>query len=158
MLADHAALHGFCSALHRLLTRSCFLSHWFLAPDRGGPTVDPESDSFVWRGIHAVAVALVLGFSPFSLRSILDPSLLFLLLVLLASPCTETHHHLRVVTASGLLTLILAIPPAVLVKLLRMALARCELSLRASPLGPVAARERGEIHAPPFTKNGTTVA
>jgi hypothetical protein len=63
-----------------------------------------------------------------------------------------------VVTASGLLTLILAIPPAVLVKLLRMALARCELSLRASPLGPVAARERGEIHAPPFTKNGTTVA
>ncbi|MGI9180098.1 MAG: hypothetical protein ACR2H9_06330 [Longimicrobiaceae bacterium] len=32
-------------------------------------------------------MALVLGFSPFSLRSILDPSLLFLLLVLLTPPC-----------------------------------------------------------------------
>lgn len=67
---------------------------------------DPEKESFVWRGIHGVAVALVLGFFLFSLRSILNPFPLFLLLVLPISPYAGTRYRLLVVTAWGLLTLV----------------------------------------------------
>lgn len=77
----------------------------------------------------------------FSLRSILDPFLLFVLLVLHVSPYAGTGSHLLGVTASAL------IPLAVLMKLLlRMALARYEsarlLPGNASPLDPAALRER----------------
>ncbi|HEV2132513.1 MAG TPA: hypothetical protein VGR27_15470 [Longimicrobiaceae bacterium] len=75
----------------------------------------------------------------FSMRSILDPFLLFVLLVLHVSPYAGTGSHLLVVTASAL------IPLAVLMKLLlRMALSRYE---SGAPRAPVR-----------FTKNGITVA
>ena len=63
-----------------------------------------DSDSWAWRVLYGASLVLVLGGFLFSLRSILNPFLLFLLLLLLASPFAGSRTHLLVVGASGLLT------------------------------------------------------
>ena len=60
----------------------------------------------MWQVVHAVAVLLVLGFFLFSLRGLLNPFLLFLLLVVLLSPYAGSRQHLLLVGTAGVLTLI----------------------------------------------------
>lgn len=57
---------------------------------------DKETESLLWRGVYGVAVALVLGFFLFSLRPILNPFLLFLLLLVLISPQAGSRYHVLV--------------------------------------------------------------
>lgn len=66
--------------------------------------VEP-SESANWKSVYGVAVVLVLAFFLFSLRSILNPFVLFVLLVFLMSPQAGSRPHLLVVGASGVLTL-----------------------------------------------------
>ncbi|HEU0302170.1 MAG TPA: AI-2E family transporter [Longimicrobium sp.] len=67
---------------------------------------ESPSDPFNWRAWHAVAVLGVLGAFLFSVRSVLNPFILFLLLVFLIQPYSGTRHHLLLVSASALLTFI----------------------------------------------------
>jgi predicted PurR-regulated permease PerM len=61
---------------------------------------------FNWRAWHAVVVLVVLGFFLMSVRTILNPFILFFLLVFLIQPYSGTRHHLLLVSATGLLTFI----------------------------------------------------
>lgn len=63
-------------------------------------------DPFNWRVWHAVVVLGVLGLFLFSIRSILNPFLLFLLLLFLVQPYSGTRFHLLLVSTSALLTFI----------------------------------------------------
>jgi predicted PurR-regulated permease PerM len=65
-----------------------------------------EPTPFNWRAWHAVVVLVVLGFFMVSIRSILNPFLLFFLLVFLIQPYSGTRHHLLTVSGMGLLTFI----------------------------------------------------
>lgn len=63
-------------------------------------------DPFNWRTWHAVVVLGVLGLFLFSIRSILNPFILFLLLLFLVQPYSGTRFHLMLVSTSALLTFI----------------------------------------------------
>ena len=65
-----------------------------------------ETESWAWRVLYGASLVLVLGAFLFSLRGILNPFLLFLLLIALASPFAGSRTHLLVVGAAGLLTAI----------------------------------------------------
>lgn len=65
-----------------------------------------DATPFNWRAWHAVVVLLVLGFFMVSIRSILNPFVLFFLLVFLIQPYSGTRHHLLTVSAAGVLTFI----------------------------------------------------
>lgn len=65
-----------------------------------------DTESWAWRVLYGASLVLVLGAFLFSLREILNPFLLFLLLLALASPFAGSRTHLLVVGAAGLLTAI----------------------------------------------------
>jgi predicted PurR-regulated permease PerM len=65
-----------------------------------------DATPFNWRAWHAVVVLVVLGFFMMSIRSILNPFILFFLLVFLIQPYSGTRHHLLTVSAAGMLTFI----------------------------------------------------
>lgn len=68
--------------------------------------MEPDSESWLWRTVYAAALALVVAAFLFSLRGILNPFLLFLLLLLLLSPFAGARSHAPMVVAAALLTLI----------------------------------------------------
>lgn len=63
-----------------------------------------EANGWAWRGVYAVALAAVLILFLLSLQGILNPVVLFLLLLLFSSPFAGTRTHLLVVIGTGLLT------------------------------------------------------
>jgi predicted PurR-regulated permease PerM len=65
-----------------------------------------DATPFNWRAWHAVVVLVVLGFFLMSIRSILNPFILFFLLVFLIQPYSGTRHHLLTVSAAGMLTFV----------------------------------------------------
>ncbi|HEX8691450.1 MAG TPA: AI-2E family transporter [Longimicrobium sp.] len=66
----------------------------------------PETpESFNWRTIHSLVVLGVLGLFLYSVHSILNPFVLFLLLVFVISPYSGTRHHLLIVTSAAVLML-----------------------------------------------------
>lgn len=67
--------------------------------------IDNPSDSFNWRAFHWVIVLLVVGFFLYSVQSILNPFILFLLLLFLMQPYSGTRHHLLIVSAAVGLTM-----------------------------------------------------
>src|SRR5688500_2529510 len=67
---------------------------------------EKAADPFNWRTWHAVVVLGVLGLFLFSIRSILNPFILFLLLLFLVQPYSGTRFHLLLVSTSALLTFI----------------------------------------------------
>jgi predicted PurR-regulated permease PerM len=67
---------------------------------------EKAADPFNWRTWHAVVVLGVLGLFLFSIRSILNPFILFLLLLFLVQPYSGTRFHLMLVSTSALLTFI----------------------------------------------------
>lgn len=67
---------------------------------------EPRAEPFNWRNVHWVVVMLVLGLYLFTVRTILNPFLLFFLLVFVISPYSGTRFHLLLVSATGLLTFI----------------------------------------------------
>jgi predicted PurR-regulated permease PerM len=64
----------------------------------------PEEHGFSWRGWHALVVLGVLGFFLFSVRGVLNPFVLFVLLAFVASPYSGTRQHLLLLAATGVLT------------------------------------------------------
>ena len=66
----------------------------------------PEADHWSWRAVYAVTLVLVVAAFLFSLRSVFNPFVLFLLLALLSSPFAGTRSHMLLIVASGILTLI----------------------------------------------------
>jgi predicted PurR-regulated permease PerM len=66
----------------------------------------PDSESNLWggRGVYAVALALVFAAFLFSLREILNPFVLLLLLISLLSPFSGSRMHLLMVTSASVLT------------------------------------------------------
>lgn len=66
----------------------------------------PAADAFSWRTVHGVLVVLVLAVFLFSLREILNPFLIFLLLLFLVSPQAGTRYHVLLVSATAVLTLV----------------------------------------------------
>jgi predicted PurR-regulated permease PerM len=70
------------------------------------PNPTDAATPFNWRAWHAIVVLVVLGFFMMSIRSILNPFILFFLLLFLIQPYSGTRHHVLVVSATGLLTFI----------------------------------------------------
>jgi len=68
------------------------------------PPTEPHDTAFNWRTLHAVIVVLVLGAFLFSVKSVLNPFLLFLLLVFILSPFRGTRMYSMLLSAIGLLT------------------------------------------------------
>lgn len=66
----------------------------------------PDTGAPAWRTLHGVAVLLVLALFLWSLQSILNPFLLWVLLVFVLWPYAGSRSHLLLVTATGVLTLI----------------------------------------------------
>lgn len=66
----------------------------------------PEPDSWAWRALYGAALVLVLGGFLFSLQSILNPFLLFVLLAVLVSPFAGSRSHLLLIGSAALLTII----------------------------------------------------
>jgi predicted PurR-regulated permease PerM len=67
---------------------------------------DKAVDPFNWRTWHAVVVLGVLGLFLFSIKSILNPFILFLLLLFLVQPYSGTRFHVMLVSTAALLTFI----------------------------------------------------
>ncbi len=67
---------------------------------------EKAAEPFNWRIWHAVLVLGVLGLFLFSIRSILNPFLLFLLLLFLVQPYSGTRWHVILVSTAALLTFI----------------------------------------------------
>lgn len=65
-----------------------------------------EPDSWAWRALYGAALVLVLGAFLFSLRTILNPFLLFVLLAVLVSPFSGSRSHLLLIGSTALLTII----------------------------------------------------
>ena len=63
------------------------------------------ADTFNWRAFHWVIVLVVLGFFLYSVQSILNPFILFLLLLFLMQPYSGTRHHLLIISAATALTM-----------------------------------------------------
>jgi predicted PurR-regulated permease PerM len=68
--------------------------------------IEKAVDPFNWRTWHAVVVLGVLGLFLFSIRSILNPFILFLLLLFLVQPYSGTRFHIMLVSTAALLTFI----------------------------------------------------
>jgi predicted PurR-regulated permease PerM len=67
----------------------------------------PEIESpTIWRSWHAVVVLALLGFFLVSVRPILNPFVLFVLLAFAASPYAGSRQHLLLVASTGILTLV----------------------------------------------------
>ncbi|HEX7243339.1 MAG TPA: AI-2E family transporter [Longimicrobiaceae bacterium] len=69
------------------------------------PSPSAATDGLNWRVVHGVVVVLVLALFLFSLRTLLNPFLLFLLFLFLASPQAGSRQHTLLVSAVGMLTL-----------------------------------------------------
>ena len=67
---------------------------------------EKAADPFNWRTWHAVVVLGVLGLFLFSIRSILNPFILFLLLLFLVQPYSGTRFHVMLVCTAALLTFV----------------------------------------------------
>jgi len=67
---------------------------------------DKPAEPFNWRTWHAVLVIGVLGLFLFSIKSILNPFILFLLLLFLVQPYSGTRYHVILVSTAALLTCI----------------------------------------------------
>ncbi|HEX6368414.1 MAG TPA: AI-2E family transporter [Longimicrobium sp.] len=67
---------------------------------------EKAADPFNWRTWHALVVLGVLGLFLFSIRSILNPFILFLLLLFLVQPYSGTRFHVMLVSTAALLTFI----------------------------------------------------
>ncbi|MBI4409457.1 MAG: AI-2E family transporter [Gemmatimonadetes bacterium] len=65
--------------------------------------MDPKSESGAWRVVYGVAVLLVLAWFLFSIRPVLSPVVLFLVLLLLLRPYAGTRLYVQVVSAAALL-------------------------------------------------------
>ncbi len=68
------------------------------------PPQSPEPVS--WTTLHGVLVLVVMGFFLVSVKTILNPFVLFFLLLFLLSPYSGTRHHALAVSAMGVLTLV----------------------------------------------------
>lgn len=66
----------------------------------------PRSDTTAWRAIYALVVVLVLVAFMMSVRAVLNPVVLFLLVLLVASPFAGERTHRLLMTAAGLLTIV----------------------------------------------------
>lgn len=66
----------------------------------------PEEESWAWTGVYAVVLVLVLAAFFLSVRDILNPFLLFVLLAVLISPFAGSRTHLLLVGSAGVLTII----------------------------------------------------
>jgi predicted PurR-regulated permease PerM len=75
-------------------------------PDPQNPPPAPAAEGLNWRAIHAVVVVFVLALFLYSLQGLLNPFLLFLLFLFLVSPNSGSRHHVLLVSATGVLTLI----------------------------------------------------
>ncbi|MEW5927175.1 MAG: AI-2E family transporter [Gemmatimonadota bacterium] len=75
-------------------------------PELQTPPPAPAPEGLSWRTIHAVVVVFVLALFLYSLQALLNPFLLFLLFLFLVSPSTGSRHHLLLVSATGVLTLV----------------------------------------------------
>jgi predicted PurR-regulated permease PerM len=75
-------------------------------PDSQIPPATPVAEGLHWRTIHAVTVVFVLALFLFSLRTLLNPFILFLLFLFLVSPSTGSRHYALLVSATGILTLV----------------------------------------------------
>jgi predicted PurR-regulated permease PerM len=73
------------------------------SPSPSAPAPEPP---FNWRTLHAVIVVLVLGAFLFSVRNVLNPFLLFLLLVFILAPLRGQRIYTLLLSAAGVLTLI----------------------------------------------------
>lgn len=69
-------------------------------------TQPPEDHGLPWRTWHGVVVLGILGFFLFSVRTVLNPFVLFVLLAFIASPYSGTRQHLLVMSAAAVLTLV----------------------------------------------------
>ncbi|MBD0321457.1 MAG: AI-2E family transporter, partial [Gemmatimonadetes bacterium] len=67
------------------------------------------SEPFNWRTVHSVIVVLVLAIFLYTVRGILSPFLVFLLLVFVLAPMQGTRLHLLLLSAAGVLTAIWAL-------------------------------------------------
>jgi predicted PurR-regulated permease PerM len=67
---------------------------------------DRPVEPFNWRTWHAILVIGVLALFLFSIKSILNPFILFLLLLFLVQPYSGTRYHVMLVSAAALLTFI----------------------------------------------------
>lgn len=70
------------------------------------PLSETPAESLNWRAVHAVVVVLVLALFLFSLRTLLNPFILFLLFLFLVSPQAGSRHYVLLVAATGVLTLV----------------------------------------------------
>lgn len=67
---------------------------------------DPPEQSFNWRTWHGLVVLGILGFFLVSVRTVLNPFVLFVLLAVVLAPYSGTRAHLLLVSAAGVLTLV----------------------------------------------------
>ncbi|HEY0020017.1 MAG TPA: AI-2E family transporter [Longimicrobium sp.] len=67
---------------------------------------DRAVEPFNWRTWHAVLVIGVLALFLFSIKSILNPFILFLLLLFLVQPYSGTRYHVMLVSTAALLTFV----------------------------------------------------
>jgi predicted PurR-regulated permease PerM len=67
---------------------------------------DSRATSLAWRAIYAIVLVLVLVAFMLSVRAVLNPVLLFLLVVMVASPFAGERSHRLLIGAAGLLTLV----------------------------------------------------
>lgn len=67
---------------------------------------NPRSDSTAWRAIYALVVVLTVVAFALSVRAVLNPVLLFLLVALVASPFAGERTHRLLMGAAGLLTIL----------------------------------------------------
>jgi predicted PurR-regulated permease PerM len=70
------------------------------------PPTDSHEIPFSWRTLHVVTVVLVLAAFLFSVKSVLNPFLLFLLLLFVIAPFRGTRTYATLVASSAVLTLI----------------------------------------------------
>lgn len=75
-------------------------------PDSQLPPPPAVVEGLNWRTIHAVVVVFVLALFLFSLRTLLNPFLLFLLFLFLVSPNAGSRHYVLLVSATAVLTLV----------------------------------------------------
>jgi predicted PurR-regulated permease PerM len=74
------------------------------------PTPPPgANEHFNWRTVHSVVVVLVLAIFLYTVRGVLSPFLVFLLLLFVLAPLQGTRLYILIVSAAGALTLIWAL-------------------------------------------------
>jgi predicted PurR-regulated permease PerM len=70
------------------------------------PVPNSENESVIWRVLYGAAVVFVLALFLYSLQEILNPFLLFILLVLLLAPLSGSRYHVLIVSTSAVLLLL----------------------------------------------------